>query len=561
MEPSGRQSDSAEGDVAEISLLAGDSFSEDATQQVGRGIGEERIRPVRRSKTAALSAMAIAGLGGTRGSVGLAGVPGNKVGLQAVASSGPGGAVSAGRSSSVSCVGGASVTAFLPGATSAAPVALEMSGRVAEDAAAASSAHIGSEGGLGSLRDGVAAPMHRGMGVLDSCGSPHVFGVGRGMDCFSQGSVPVGGASTSWAGVFPGSWGPGWGSPSWGPGSSVSGVGPSVSQWGGSSVGPMAMGILPSCSYGTGWGVPLGMGGSILPGPASLFSWSPQMPAFLPGGRESGVSDVGAARAPERPGGSGSERSSAFGGEVAAGGGATGSSHLSSSLPGVAVRGVSASGPVSSSGNAVRGISSGGVVDQGSSSQGSCGRSYSLWIVGHSFIHWASERAAIRPGGRHLGLSQQGLRVSWWGQRGMRWSHLLLLLERLRSRPRHPDLLLLHLGGNDVDACSGKDLVNIIKDDLRIVLDWFPGVLLIWSDIVPRPRCLASRRWTRGLSKLNRQVGKWVVSQGGLQILHEWVDVSCAGLFHKDGVHLSAVGWDLLLDDFASVCERVLALR
>nr|XP_033788413.1 elastin-like isoform X2 [Geotrypetes seraphini] len=369
MEPSGRQSDSAEGDVAEISLLAGDSFSEDATQQVGRGIGEERIRPVRRSKTAALSAMAIAGLGGTRGSVGLAGVPGNKVGLQAVASSGPGGAVSAGRSSSVSCVGGASVTAFLPGATSAAPVALEMSGRVAEDAAAASSAHIGSEGGLGSLRDGVAAPMHRGMGVLDSCGSPHVFGVGRGMDCFSQGSVPVGGASTSWAGVFPGSWGPGWGSPSWGPGSSVSGVGPSVSQWGGSSVGPMAMGILPSCSYGTGWGVPLGMGGSILPGPASLFSWSPQMPAFLPGGRESGVSDVGAARAPERPGGSGSERSSAFGGEVAAGGGATGSSHLSSSLPGVAVRGVSASGPVSSSGNAVRGISSGGVVDQGSSSQ------------------------------------------------------------------------------------------------------------------------------------------------------------------------------------------------
>nr|XP_033799877.1 uncharacterized protein LOC117360295 [Geotrypetes seraphini] len=210
------------------------------------------------------------------------------------------------------------------------------------------------------------------------------------------------------------------------------------------------------------------MGGSILPGPASLFSWSPQMPAFLPGGRDSGVSDVGAARAPERPGGSGSERSSAFGGEVAAGGGATGSSHLSSSLPGVAVRGVSASGPVSSSGNAVRGISSGGVVDPGSSSQGSCGRSYSLWIVGHSFIHWASERAAIRPGGRHLGLSHQGLRVSWWGQRGMRWSHLLLLLERLRSRPRHPDLLLLHLGGNDVDACSGKDLVNIIKDDLRI---------------------------------------------------------------------------------------------
>nr|XP_033794721.1 uncharacterized protein LOC117357763 isoform X2 [Geotrypetes seraphini] len=383
----------------------------------------------------------------------------------------------------------------------------------------------------------------------------------------------------------------------------------------------MAMGPVPSCSFGASWGVPMGVAGSILPGPASLFSWSPQVPAFLPGGRDPGVLDVGAAGTSERPGGSGSERSSALGGMVAAGGGAAGPSHLSSSLPGVAVQGVSASGPVSLSGTAVSGISSSGVGDQGSSAQvstvgsgcsggrfadassfmepgqegiwemlrlsvadstwshyaagfrlvatflaergwcpGSSDRSYSLWIVGHSYIHWAAERAAIRPGGRHLGLSHRGLHVSWWGQRGMRWSQLLTLLERLRSRPRHPDLLLLHLGGNDVDACSGKDLVNLIRDDLRVVLDWFPGVLLMWSDIVPRPRCLASRRWTRGLSKLNRQVGKWVVSQGGLQLLHEWVDISCTGLFHTDGVHLSAVGWDLLLDDFSSGCERVLAL-
>nr|XP_033797228.1 uncharacterized protein LOC117359128 [Geotrypetes seraphini] len=199
--------------------------------------------------------------------------------------------------------------------------------------------------------------------------------------------------------------------------------------------------------------------------------------------------------------------------------------------------------------------------ESGRCSAYSSGSRYSLWIVGHSYVHWAAERALIRPGGRHLGLGSQGLRVSWWGQRGMRWSQLLLLMERLRSRPRHPDILLIHLGGNDVDSCSGKDLINIVKDDLRVVLDWFPSVLLVWSDIVPRPHCLASRRWTRGLAKLNRQVGKWVMGQGGLQLLHDWVDVSCAGLFHSDGVHLSAVGWDLLLDDFASGCERVLATR
>nr|XP_033777443.1 uncharacterized protein LOC117348910 isoform X2 [Geotrypetes seraphini] len=266
----------------------------------------------------------------------------------------------------------------------------------------------------------------------------------------------------------------------------------------------------------------------------------------------------------ERPSVSGSERSSALGGVVAAGGGVTGSPLLSSILPGVAVHSVSAStsGIAAPAGAAASGVSAVRSTDPGSSSsQDSSGRSFSLWIVGHSFVHWAAERALIRPGGRHLGLGQRGLRVSWWGQRGMRWSQLLLLMERLRARPSHPDMLLIHLGGNDVDSCSGKDLINTIKDDLRVVLDWFPSILLIWSDIVPRPRCLASRRWTRGLAKLNRQVGKWVMCQGGLQLLHDWVDVSCTGLFHRDGVHLSAVGWDLLLDDFASGCERVLASR
>nr|XP_033800291.1 uncharacterized protein LOC117360522 [Geotrypetes seraphini] len=187
-------------------------------------------------------------------------------------------------------------------------------------------------------------------------------------------------------------------------------------------------------------------------------------------------------------------------------------------------------------------------------------KSTAVWIIGHFFIHWAGERALLRPGGRHLGLGHLGIRVSWWGQRGMRWHQLLPFLSRLRSCPRRPDVMILHLGGNDVDTLPARQLLNIIKDDLRVLFDWFPSTRVIWSDVIPRPRCLASRRWTRGLAKFNRQIGKWVVSRGGQQILHGWVEVGCAGLFHKDKVHLSDVGWDLLLDDFAVCCESVLGL-
>nr|XP_033793128.1 uncharacterized protein LOC117357060 [Geotrypetes seraphini] len=182
-------------------------------------------------------------------------------------------------------------------------------------------------------------------------------------------------------------------------------------------------------------------------------------------------------------------------------------------------------------------------------------RACSVWIVGHSFIHRAGERALIRPGGRHLGLEHRGVRVSWWGQRGMRWHQLLPLMARQRSNPRRPDLLLVHLGGNDVDVMTVKQLIDRIKDDLRCVLDWFPHLRLVWSDIIPRLRRLESRRWTRGLIKINRQVAKWVEGMGGLQIQHSWVDLTCEGLYARDRVHLSAVGCDLLLDDFATCCE------
>nr|XP_033796710.1 elastin-like [Geotrypetes seraphini] len=366
-------------------------------------------------------------------------------------------------------------------------------------------------------------------------------------------------------GLFAGSWAPSWGAASWGSSPSGGGFMPSVSHWGGGVPGNMAMGMMPGGSFGSGWGAPVGMPGFCFPGPASV-SWSPQVTCLLPGGQPVQTDGLGAVGSPgvsERPGYSAAERGSAPNAGAVAGGGTAESVHSSSLMPEVAVRGGSAQASDVSSvvGTADQGVSGVSAGVPGASTTAPSSRSYSMWIVGHSFIHWASERAGIRPGGRHLGLGHMGLRVSWWGQRGMRWSQLLVLLTDLRSRTSHPDILLIHLGGNDVDAWTGKDLVNRIKDDLRVVWDWFPGVLIVWSDIVPRPSRIASRRWTRGLAKLNRQVGKWVVGHGGWQILHDWVDVNCFGLFHTDGVHLSDVGWDLLLDDFASSCERFLSAR
>nr|XP_033815966.1 uncharacterized protein LOC117367477 isoform X1 [Geotrypetes seraphini] len=130
------------------------------------------------------------------------------------------------------------------------------------------------------------------------------------------------------------------------------------------------MSFMPAGTYGPGWGVPVGMAGGVLPGSASFFPCFPQVAPFFPGGREVGALAVGGAGVTERPGGSGSERSSALGGLVAAGGGATGSTLLSSTLPGVAVQGVSAStsGAAAVAGAADSGVSVARSSDPGSSS-------------------------------------------------------------------------------------------------------------------------------------------------------------------------------------------------
>lgn len=39
--------------------------------------------------------------------------------------------------------------------------------------------------------------------------------------------------------------------------------------------------------------------------------------------------------------------------------------------------------------------------------------------------------------------------------------------------------------------------------------------------------------------------------------MHSWVEVSCAVLYGSDGVHLSPVGVDLLLNDWQEALERV----
>ena len=79
------------------------------------------------------------------------------------------------------------------------------------------------------------------------------------------------------------------------------------------------------------------------------------------------------------------------------------------------------------------------------------------WTTGSSMIHWAGIRA-----GKRATVFPELVRPStkWHGQRGMRWDQLMPKIERPLQKEPTPSKMVIHLGGNDVDAGDSHYMVR-----------------------------------------------------------------------------------------------------
>ncbi|XP_030050945.1 vomeronasal type-2 receptor 116-like [Microcaecilia unicolor] len=81
-----------------------------------------------------------------------------------------------------------------------------------------------------------------------------------------------------------------------------------------------------------------------------------------------------------------------------------------------------------------------------------------IWICGHSFVHWARRRAAVRPNGENLGFPRGQVAVTWLGLRGMRWAQLL------------PTVQISYISGNLLmsDTAKFPYFYRTVPSDLHI---------------------------------------------------------------------------------------------
>ncbi|XP_071969433.1 uncharacterized protein [Engystomops pustulosus] len=184
-----------------------------------------------------------------------------------------------------------------------------------------------------------------------------------------------------------------------------------------------------------------------------------------------------------------------------------------------------------------------------------------IWILGHSFIYWAEQRAMVRPGGRSLGFFDAVVR--WRGIKGLRWMQALPEVVDISRYSVSPSILVLHLGGNDLCSVRFGELVPLIQSDLERFSSFFSRFVLVWSEIIPRAIWEGARDGDgieRSRRLLNTKVSRFVRERGGVVVRHRELEGDNRGLLLPDGVHLTDIGMDIFLSGLQDGIERAMSL-
>ncbi|XP_051504485.1 uncharacterized protein si:dkeyp-121d4.3 isoform X2 [Myxocyprinus asiaticus] len=183
-----------------------------------------------------------------------------------------------------------------------------------------------------------------------------------------------------------------------------------------------------------------------------------------------------------------------------------------------------------------------------------------VWICGHSLVFWAEKRATSPEFGMQLGMHPDSVRIWWKGVQGMKWEQLLPLLLQLKDNWPKPDVLIIHLGGNDISTTAPEVFIETVKKDLTSIKSIFPECLLVWSDTLQRQTWRGTednKEMEIFRMAINDSIHHIMTELGGSSLSHGNIRTSL-GLYRPDGIHLSGKGIDtfnLNLQDFLEKWE------
>lgn len=179
-----------------------------------------------------------------------------------------------------------------------------------------------------------------------------------------------------------------------------------------------------------------------------------------------------------------------------------------------------------------------------------------VWIVGSSLVYWAEQRSRYKNN-PNLGLDELGVEIKWCGIRGARWEILVPELNNKIQELPPPEVVIIHLGSNDITSIDTNELIKNMKNGFQQIQEMFPETSVMFSELVSRRkwRGIPVQEGERRRKLVNQKMSDYVLKLGGFVIPHSNITNDVLELYREDGVHLSALGDDILLEDFTDALK------
>lgn len=183
-----------------------------------------------------------------------------------------------------------------------------------------------------------------------------------------------------------------------------------------------------------------------------------------------------------------------------------------------------------------------------------------VWCLGSSIIRHAFTAARGSSRGTNLGLETQNMKLWWQGYSGITLLNLRRKLKVLFKVGDKPNYVLIHCGGNDIGRSCMHVLRYCVDNIVHDIHKHWPSTKIIWSEILPR------RVWrysdnaaamNRARKRLNNYAATKVCQAGGSYIKYADLRSADNKLFCSDGVHLTALGNDILLNELSAQLEVI----
>ncbi|XP_068100007.1 nuclear factor 7, brain-like isoform X7 [Hyperolius riggenbachi] len=190
-----------------------------------------------------------------------------------------------------------------------------------------------------------------------------------------------------------------------------------------------------------------------------------------------------------------------------------------------------------------------------------------VWLFGNAVIVEAKGRAYRAPYGLDLGLQEKNITVHWTCRVGMMWHHLLPDLKKMKRHMKSPDVIIIHLGENELERGVYESLKETVANNMLEVRSLYSDTVVMWSRMLSRwewgPKNLRNqcKRVNQGVAKRSTAGQFHVIYHGQVdgKMHHRWKTLNEQGLVPETNGPVDAE-LDMINMNFKASVMRALAI-